>query len=62
MNAKTTIVKLSCDSLGCVQREFEVSHAERLLAIPNNGGWYLDDKDYELKDGDIIRRVKKKTN
>lgn len=62
MNAKTTNVKLSCDSLSCVQKEFEVSHAERLLAMPNNGGWYLDDEDYELRDGDIVRRTKKKTN
>lgn len=59
MNAKTTNVKLSCEPLGCKQKEFEITHAERLLAIPSNGGWFLDDKDYELKDGNIVRRPAK---
>lgn len=25
------------------QREFEVNHAERILRMPNNGGWKLPD-------------------
>ena len=62
MNAKTTNVKLSCEQIGCKQKEFEVTHAERLLAMPNNGGWYLDDEDYALKDGNIIRRIKDKAD
>lgn len=59
MNAKTTNVKLSCDAIGVKQREFEVSHAERLMTIPCNGGWYIDDEDFELNNGNIIRRPKK---
>lgn len=56
MNAKTTIVKLSCVAIGVEQREFEVSHAERLLSIRNNGGWYLDDKEFKFDNGNIVRR------
>jgi hypothetical protein len=56
--AKTTIVRLTCTSLG--SRDFEISHAERLLNMPNNGGWQLPkDSEYELKDGIISRRNKK---
>ena len=62
MNAKTTIVKLSCASINCDKKEFEVSHAERLLNMANNGGWFLDDEDFELKDGNILRRNKKKAD
>jgi hypothetical protein len=41
-------------------RDFEISHAERLLNMPNNGGWQLPkDSEYELKDGIISRRNKK---
>lgn len=58
--AKVTMVTLTCQSLG--SREFEVSHAERLLAMPNNGGWQLPkESEYEYKDGTISRRVKKGT-
>lgn len=62
MNAKTTTVKLSCEQINCKKREFEVTHAERILALQQNGGWYLDDEDYELKDGYIIRRHKEKVD
>lgn len=56
--AKVTIVELECPKLG--KREFEITHAERLLAMPKNGGWALPkESDYELKDGVIIRRNKK---
>ena len=58
--AKVTMVTLTCQSLG--SREFEVSHAERLLAMPNNGGWQLPkDSEYVYEDGNISRRVKKGT-
>jgi hypothetical protein len=58
--AKVTMVTLTCQSLG--SREFEVSHAERLLAMPNNGGWQLPkDSEYEYEDGTISRRSKKGT-
>lgn len=57
--AKTTMIRLDCPSLGG-GREFEVSHAERLLNMPNNGGWQLPkDSEYELKDGVITKRNKK---
>lgn len=55
---KTTFVLLQCKALG--NREFEISHAERLLNMANNGGWELADKNYELKDGIIVRRNTKK--
>lgn len=58
MNAKTTIVKLSCDAIGVVQREFEISHAERLMRMQDNGGWQIDDEDYDLDNGNVIRRHK----
>lgn len=38
MNAKTTTVTLVANG---VTREFEFSHAERLLRMPRNGGWAL---------------------
>jgi hypothetical protein len=56
--AKTTMVRLTCASLG--SREFEISHAERLLRMPKNGGWQLPkDSEYEYRDGNINRRAKK---
>lgn len=59
--AKNTLVTLACEALG--ERNFEISHAERLLSIKNNGGWYLNDKNFELKeDGTIVRRSKKEDN
>lgn len=51
---KTTTILLRCKALG--DREFEISHAERLLNMANNGGWELADKNYELKDGNLVRR------
>lgn len=51
---KTTTILLRCKALG--DREFEISHAERLLNMPKNGGWELADKNYELKDGNLVRR------
>ena len=41
MNAKTTTVTLVANG---VTREFEFSHAERLLKMPHNGGWTLPEK------------------
>lgn len=59
MSAKTSMVQLRCEA-GATQ--FELSHAERLLNWPNNGGWYLDDKDYEFKNGSLVRRSEKSDN
>lgn len=41
------------------QREFDISHAENILALEKANGlneWELDDKNYQLKDGKIIPR------
>ena len=56
--SKQTIITLNCPALG--DRQFEVSHAERLLAMPNNGGWKLpDNSPYVYENGSISRRNKK---
>ena len=39
--------------------QFDIDHAERILAIPNYG-WKLQDKDFEYTNGTINRRDKKK--
>lgn len=44
---------------GGAEREFDLDHAERILAIPNSG-WKLVDEDFEYVDGTINRRDKKK--
>lgn len=55
------MITLNCQSLG--DRRFEVSHAERLLAMPKNGGWHLpENSPYEFKNGSIARRNKKESN
>ena len=60
-NSKVTLITLSCPALG--ERQFEVSHAERLLAMPNNGGWQLPDgSEYEFANGTISRKVTKGNN
>ena len=57
--SKQTIITLNCPALG--DRQFEVSHAERLLAMPNNGGWQLpENSPYVYENGSISRRDKKK--
>ncbi len=43
MAAKVTKVLLVCPPLD-ITEEFEISHAERLLRMPNNGGWQLSEK------------------
>ena len=42
-----------------LEREFDLDHAERILAIPNSG-WKLVDEDFEYVNGTINRRDKKK--
>jgi hypothetical protein len=54
MNAKTTTVTLVANG---VTREFEISHAERLLRMPRNGGWELPkNSKYEFVDYGLRRR------
>lgn len=46
---------------GEVRREFEITHAERLLRMPNNGGWHFpQDSDFEIteQNGIELRRNK----
>ena len=58
MNAKTTSVTLVANG---VAGEFEFSHAERLLRMPNNGGWHLpENSKYEFVDNGLQRRRDKK--
>ena len=58
MAAKVTMVTLTHPVIG--DRELGIDHAERLLAMVNNGGWELHDGKFELKDGCIIVRKTKK--
>lgn len=61
MAAKSTTVTLAHEVGGVAyKRTFEIDHAQRLLDLKPNGGWYLSDENFELsKDGTIIRRNKK---
>jgi hypothetical protein len=62
MAAKVTKVVLECPPLNTTQ-EFEISHAERLLRIKNNGGWQLPEKStFEFVDNGIRVRAHKKGN
>ena len=56
--AKVTKVTLATINEGAEQ-QFDIDHAERILAIPNSG-WKLQDKEFEYVDGTINRRDKKK--
>mgnify|MGYP003589109374 CR=1 FL=1 len=64
MAAKVTKVKLVCPPHGLTD-EFEITHAERLLRMPNNGGWRLpENSDFKFdKDNGIgYKRNKKADN
>lgn len=54
---KETKVSVRCEALGSRQMRF--LEAETLLRMHNNGGWELDDKDYEY-DREIRRIVRKR--
>ena len=57
--AKVTKVTLATVSEGAT-REFDIDHAERILKM-RDSGWVLPkDSEFELKDGTISRRDKKK--
>ncbi len=48
---KKTMVELE---VGKTKKEFEISHAERILSMPRNGGWKLPEgSKYELKDNGL---------
>ena len=44
MSAKRTTVVLECPPVNITAEEYEINHAERLLRMPNNGGWRLPEK------------------
>jgi len=57
MSGKATLVTLQNDSLG-VTEDFEISHAERLLRMQNNGGWFIPQTSkYEFNGYDINIRA-----
>ena len=58
MNAKTTTVTLEA---GVIVQDFEITHAERLLRMKNNGGWHLpENSKWEFKDNGLQRRGNKR--
>ena len=57
MNAKTTTVTLVSNG---VTREFEYSHAERLLRYPNSGWELLANSKYEFVNDALRRKQDKK--
>lgn len=64
MTAKVTKVVLECPTLNTTE-EFEINHAERLLRMPNNGGWQLPEKtpfEFSKENGIRYKRNKKADN
>lgn len=63
MAAKSQKVALINDTLN-VTEQFEITHAERLLRMPNNGGWQLPEKTpFEFsKENGIRYKTHKKGN
>jgi len=58
MTKKENVVILEADG---IRREFEINHAERILRMPNNGGWKLPSDSIYIMDknnGLIIKRSK----
>lgn len=57
MGAKVTTIRLQ---VGSRVEAFEAEHAERLLRMPNNGGWHIaDDENKELTENGF-RTIKNK--
>lgn len=64
MTAKVQKVALFNESLN-VTEEFEITHAERLLRLPNNGGWKLPEESefkFDKENGIGYKRNKKANN
>lgn len=57
MTAKETTITLKCDALG-ISKAFAFEHAERLLSMRDNGGWYLADDNFEIAEDGKIRHKK----
>ena len=61
MSGKQTKVELVVPSHN-IKREFGIEHAERLLRMPNNGGWQLPEgSQYELTENGIRFKRNKET-
>ena len=63
-NDKTTKVLLECTTLKTT-REFDVTHAERLLKMQNNGGWQLPENskfEFDRENGIRYKGNKKTDN
>lgn len=58
--AKVTKVTLATINEGAEQ-QFDIDHAERILAMKNSGWVLPTNSDFEYKDGTITRRDKKKS-
>lgn len=64
MTAKVTKVVLECPTLNTTE-EFEINHAERLLRMPNNGGWQLPEEtpfEFSKENGIRYKTHKKRNN
>lgn len=55
---KSTKVKLIHQGITEPQ-EFGLEHAQKILTMPNNGGWKLIDSNFTLEDGNIKRKPKR---
>lgn len=62
MNAREeTKVMLKCDAIGIDSQAFAFGHAERLLMLPHNGGWELNDNNFEFdEEHGLTKRRKNK--
>ena len=57
---KSTKVRLCCPKYN-MSEDFEIAHAERLLMMPNNGGWELPkDSTFEFTKENGIRHKRDK--
>lgn len=60
--SKQTTVLLVVPKFG-IQQDFALDHAERILRMPNNGGWELpEDSNFELTENGLACRRNKKGN
>ena len=58
--SKSNVVELVVPAHN-MKQVFEIDHAERLLRVPNNGGWQLpDDSEFEFNLSDGIKRNQNK--
>lgn len=57
--AKVTKVTLATVSEGA-KREFEIGHAERILAMPRSGWELPEDSEWKYDNGTIVKRDKGK--